>query len=86
MKSDFEKNLAILKRLEARAKQTGNEMDKFMAERMRVNMMSYKRMTRQLLAFASSKSKEFRHQVLQAVDRKDVEKIYRLWVKYCKEK
>lgn len=86
LKSDFEKNLAILKRLEDRAKMTGNEMDKFAAASMRTNMMSFRRMTRQVLVVACGKSPEFRRHVLDVMNRKDVEEMHRLWVKYCKGK
>jgi len=83
LKSDFEKNLAILKRLEDRAKMTGNELDKFAAASMRTNMMSYRRMTRQVLVVACGKSPAFRKNVLDVMNRKDVEEMHRLWVKYC---
>jgi len=63
--------------------QTGNELDKFMAESMRINMMSYKRMTRQVLVVACGKDPKFRKHVLDVMDRKDVEEMYRLWLKYC---
>jgi hypothetical protein len=83
LKTDFEKNLAILKQLEELAKMTGNELDKFAAASMRTNMMSYKRMTRQVLVVACGKSPQFRKHVLEVMNRKDVEEMHRLWVKYC---
>ena len=73
-----------MKRLEDRAKMTGSEVDKAAANSMRTNLMSYKRMTRQLMiVMGLSKSKEFRRRVREAIERKDVEETHRLWVKYC---
>ena len=83
LKTDFEKNMAVLKQLEDLAKTTENEMTRLMAELMRTNMMSYKGMTRQVLVVACGKGPEFRKHVLDLMDSKDVEEMHRLWVKYC---
>ena len=82
-KKGFKKNLSDLKQLEARAKETRNDMDIALAEYMRTNMMSYGRMTRKVLVVAAGKSPEFQKHVREAIDQGDVEEIYRLCVRYC---
>lgn len=83
-KFTFKTELENLKRLEARAESTGLDMYKKEAEIVRGLLMSYKGMSSELAAKALGRGDEaFQRRVSEAIERKDVEEIHRLWVEKC---